>query len=417
MSLFQIALRNLSRRKAKIGFMLLGLMIGSATVVSIYSIITAMQSSIDRQLSDMGANLIITADSGELSFQYGGVMIPELVFDTVILSNDDLESIDAIPSSHAVMAKAPKLVGTITEGENTFIIAGIDLPAEFEVKPWLRFHESHDDEVDDKEPTGGLDTMEMDFQRLNLERVINVKDLLADQVVLGTNISESLGLKKEDRLTIAGKSYEIIAVFEETGSAEDNQIFFNLEEARQILNRPNQLTVIELSSDFRLVNEDSLIAQLQQEIPHARITGIRQAVMSRNELLNNFSRFGYITGAIIFLTGSMSAATTMTAAVRERTREIGIFRAVGFRKSHIYLILLTETALISLVGGIAGYHLGLISAGVAGPLLAGTTLENTWNGSTFLLATFLTITVGLLAGLYPAAKAANLDPAEALRFM
>ena len=106
----------------------------------------------------------------------------------------------------------------------------------------------------------------------------------------------------------------------------------------------------------------------------------------------------------------------MFTAVRERTREIGIFRAIGFRGSHIFTIVYTEAALISLAGGILGYHIGLIVTYWAGPLLTGTTLNVTWSPGLFALVAAVTMAAGGAAAALPARKAARIDPADALRF-
>lgn len=415
MNLYHIALNNLNRRKSKMAFMLLGLVIGSATVVAIFSSITAMQMEISRQLSDMGANIVITADSGELSFQYGGITIPELVFDAATLSVTDLHEIERIPDHQALKAVAPKLIGTAMIGDYNLVIAGTHLPAEFAVKPWLRFSGQSESMQTDQQSGG--DNMEMDYELLNLERTVDVAELAANQVILGFAIARLLALEEGDNLELKGKNYKVLAILDETGMAEDNQVLMNLDEARELLNRPMDLTVIELAADFTLATEEEIITQLQAALPTANVSGVRQAVMGRNELLNSFSRFGVFAAGLIVVTGVLAVALTMSASVRERTREIGIFRAIGFRGFHIFTIIITESILASALGGIVGYHSGLFASSIAAPLLIGSAVDSTWQLSTLLIVTLITATTGGLASLYPAIKAANLDPAEALRFV
>ena len=416
MSLYQIALRNLNRRKGKMVFMLLGLVLGSATVVAIYTTISAMQSEISQQLSDLGANIIITADSGELTFQYGGITIPELIFDTVLLTESDLDTVKAIPESRALLATAPKLVGTVSSGEQNLVIAGTLLPEEFGVKPWLRFSETGSGNM----ANGQQETdkgMEMDYERLVLERATNVPELASAEVVLGSAVAEFIAAETGDTLELGGSDFRILAVLEETGMAEDNQVLINLSEAQSLLDRAGELTVIEIAADFSQVSEEVLLTQLGEALPHASISGVRQAVMGRDELLASLSRFGLFAGGIVFLTGALVVVLTMSAAVRERTREIGIFRAIGFRGSHIFTIIAMEGLLVSIIGGVIGYHSGLLVARIAGPILTGSTLNSTWQLSILLVTVAATAAAGSLAGFYPALKAARLDPAEALRFV
>jgi putative ABC transport system permease protein len=417
MTLYQIALRNLKRRKSKMAFMLIGLILASAAVVSIFTILSTMQSEISGQLADMGANIVITADSGELSFQYGGITIPELIYDAATLTETDLDTISALPGSEAILAVAPRLIGTLEHKVHNLVIAGVQLPDEFAVKPWLRFNEDYDDPVEDVRAAVEGEAMEMNYQSLNLERVSEVPELTESEVVLGSSTAAMLELKAGDNIELAGKEYLVTAVLQATGMAEDNQVFISLTEAQIILGRPGELTVIELASDFNRVAEKTLLLQLKEALSHASVTGVRQAVMGRNELLLSLSRFGLFTGGLIFLTGILVIMLTMSAAVRERTREIGIFRAIGFRGKHIFIIITTETLLISAIGGTAGYHGGLMAARLITPLLIGTTLNSPWQLTVFITVLAATILTGGLAGFFPALKAARLDPAEALRFI
>ena len=77
MTLTQIAINNLRRRKEKMAFVLLGLVIGISTIVSIYSVVETMKTEMTRQMAEYGANIVITADTGEVAFSYGGISIPE----------------------------------------------------------------------------------------------------------------------------------------------------------------------------------------------------------------------------------------------------------------------------------------------------------------------------------------------------
>lgn len=416
MNLYQIAFRNLSRRKSKVAFMLLGLIIGSATIIAIHTTTTMMQTEISKQLSDLGANIIITADSGELSFQYGGITIPELIFDSATLSETDLRKIEQIPEYRAITAVSPKLIGTVTVGGYNLVIAGIYLPAEFAVKPWLRFS----DQLDNMQ-TGQQDKSDnqgMDFELLDLERTTDIPELAANQVVLGSAVAELLALDSGDLINFTGRNYRVLATLDETGMAEDNQVLMNLDESRELLNRPGELTVIELAADFNKVAEDEIINQLHTALPAANVSGVRQAVMGRDDLLATFSRFGTFAGGLVILTGTLIVVLTMSASVRERTREIGIFRAIGFRGTHIFTIIATESILISAVGGVIGYHSGLLAAIAAAPIVTGSSIDiSTWQLSTLLLTIIITSTAGALAGFYPALIAAKLDPAEALRFV
>jgi len=117
---------------------------------------------------------------------------------------------------------------------------------------------------------------------------------------------------------------------------------------------------------------------------------------------------------VIFI-GSLLVFVTMMGSVNERTREIGIFRAIGFRRGHVMQIILLEAMVIGLIGGILGYLGGNAIAFGAMPFVL---RDGTFAGFNYNLggvAVLLSIALSLIASLYPAQKASRLDPSEALR--
>lgn len=418
MTLYKIALSNLRRRKSKMVFVILGLVIGIATVVSVYSMVGSMKQEMTRQMSEFGANIVITPDTGELVFSYGGITIPEVLFDVEKLTVSDLSEIETIPARAMIRAVAPKLLGIASVGNRNVIISGSHLQSEFAIKPWLRLQPA--DEPVEENAVGnetGAD-MVMNDERLNLAREdLGALELAGDEILLGATVAENLGLLAGDLLAIDGREFQVLALLAENGSPEDDQVMMNLSVAQDVLKRPGEVTVIEISADYSLGSENVLIAQLNSALPHAAVTSLRQAVLGRDEMLIRLTRFGTSISVLVLFIGTLVVALTMSGAVRERTREIGVFRAIGFRKSHVTRIILMEGALVSVIGGAIGYVAGMVAARYAGPLLAGMDITLTWRIDLFLATQLLAIFIGALASLYPARQAAKLDPADALRFI
>lgn len=390
MNIWQIALNNLRRRKAKTLFMVTGLMIGIATVVSVYAVVSGMKAEMTRRLSEFGANVIVTADSGELSFSYGGIMVSDVFYDVEKLSLEDVSAVEALPEAAMIRVVSPKLLGLAPVNDRQVIISGSYPRREFMVKPWLRIRSG--------------------------KAVNEEAGPAADEVILGSNVSKILGADAGDTIEVNGKKYSIFGVLEESGSSEDEQVFLSLEEAQLVLGKPGEITLMEISVDYDLGREDELLSRLNAALPHARVLSLRQNVMRRDEMLTRLTRFGTSVSALVLLAGLLTIAVTMSGAIRERTREIGIFRALGFRKSHITVIILSEVLLVSLAGGVAGFCAGILAAEGIGPLLAGDGFLVSVNPLMLPAMLALSVIMGLLAGLIPARRAALLDPAEALRF-
>ncbi len=416
MRLCQIALNNLRRRKSRVALMVVSLIIGVGTIVSVNAVVEAMKAELTRQMNEFGANIIIKPDSGELTFSYGGIVIPEVLFDVEKLSTADAEAIHQIPLAGMVRVVSPKLLGMVQHGKHHLIISGSNLPDEFALKPWLRLHSGERPEMGEKEEqAAGKD---MAYEKLNLTREeLSRLNITADQVLLGANVAMMLEKHEGDTLTFNDREFGIFAVLEKNGSPEDNQVFMSLSAAQSLLGRPDEVTLIEVSVDYSLGPEEILLRQLKNALPHAEVTSLRQVVLGRDEMLFRLTRFGVSVSVLVLLVGMLVVALTMSAAIRERTREIGIFRAIGFRQSHITKIVLMEGAVLSLVGGIAGYLAGMTAARYAGPVLAGMPLATPWRADLLIAAVLLATVTGLIASAIPARQAAKLDPAEALRFI
>jgi putative ABC transport system permease protein len=161
---------------------------------------------------------------------------------------------------------------------------------------------------------------------------------------------------------------------------------------------------------------EDMVQQISEVLPGAKVMAIQQVVKSRMEMLAQFKHFSYgISGVILFI-GGLVVLVTMMGSVRERTDEIGIFRAIGFRRSHIMRIIFLEAGIISGLAGVIGYLLGLGSARAALSLFGeGHSGHVPFNPELAAVALVLALALGLIASAYPAAMAARMDPNEALR--
>jgi putative ABC transport system permease protein len=120
--------------------------------------------------------------------------------------------------------------------------------------------------------------------------------------------------------------------------------------------------------------------------------------------------------AVVVFIGSLIVFITMMGSVNERTTEIGVFRAIGFRKSHIMRIILLEAAVVGVLAGLLGYAAGMGGAKLALPMMAeGKQVQLAWDGLVAAGSLGLSVVLALLGSLYPALHASKMDPTEALR--
>lgn len=416
MSVFQIAMSNIRQRLVKSIFIILGLAVGIATIVSIYSVVENMKMEIKKQMADYGANILITANTGELTFSYGGISIPGMLYDVEQLTTENVAALEKLQSRPMIRAIVPKLLGMVNAYGNELVVAGSDLKSEFSIKPWLRIVNPLSKTVETNTENNSNNAMGGEKLNLNREDYTQI-ELGESEVLLGAGVAYTLGLFPSNSLVLNGQEFIVKAILEKNGTAEDNEILMNLDVAQKLLGYTNEITIIELATDYTSGSEDELLDQIKTMIPEAKVTSLRKAMLDRDEVISRLSHFGFSVSAFILFAGMVAAGLGMSSAVRERTREIGVFRAIGFRRSVIQRIIFLEGIVLSLIGGLVGFILGTLLARIAIPMLSSTVFNFSWRLDMLGISILISLVIGTIASVYPAQQAANLDPVEALRFI
>jgi putative ABC transport system permease protein len=384
MRLKDISINNLRRRKGKVFFLILGLTIGITTVVTLLSVTRMMNEDISRKLDEFGANILIIPRSDDLTLSYGGMNIGGVSMDAQTLKDSDVPKIRQIEVRENVSTVSPKLIGVVEIEGKKVPLMGIRFEEELRLKKWWKIHGA--------EPKS------------------------RDEVLLGNEVAVRLFKSTGDTLSINGKGVRIAGVLDETGSQDDYLIFSDLALVQELMKKPGALSLIEVSAFCNTCPIEEIVKQISQKLPHAKVTAIKQTLQTKMEALDHFKKFSLGISIIVLLIGSLIVFTNMMASVNERKREIGIFRAIGFRKLHVVRIIFLEALIVGLIAGIVGYALGLGISHIIGPMITGVK-----GGSLFidpflaLGAIFLSSLIGILSSAYPAIHASKMDPTMALR--
>ncbi len=412
MNFFQAAygsFKNLASHKLRSFLTMLGMIIGISSVIIIMSIGASAQGLILNQIKSVGSNLVgilpgAPSEEGPPSALFGITV-------TTLRYEDALALAKTQNVSHVVaVASYVKGIGTIS-WENRSVDTNI-------TGTTANYIEVEDTDV----AIGRFFTLE---EEKTISRVI----------VLGSKVAKDL-LENNDPLgqtvKVKRENFKVIGVMEERGSVafqdEDDQIFLPLVTAQKLLLGINHLGFIRVKVDDTK-NLDQSVEDIELTLRERHnitdpiyddftVRNVQQALDILTQVTNALKFFLASIAAIALLVGGIGIMNIMLVAVNERIREIGLRKAVGAKRSSIMNQFLAETIVISLAGGLIGVVLGtVISAIIA---IVANYLGYKWDfivtiGSV-TLASSVSIIIGLIFGLYPARKAAKLDPIEALRY-
>jgi putative ABC transport system permease protein len=203
-------------------------------------------------------------------------------------------------------------------------------------------------------------------------------------------------------------------VLRETGSEEDNAIIMDREELERVASRSGQLNLVEVAAaDSGAV--DAIVRQIGQALPAVAVTSVKQALEFNAQANSFLAEFGLAATFLVVAVAALIVILTMLTAVRERQREIGVFRALGFRQRDVAALLFRESLLVGGAAAIAGALLGLVGAAYGPRLVRGLALDFVPSPLVVVGGMGLSIVLSVLATLYPAYLAARLDPSLALK--
>jgi putative ABC transport system permease protein len=269
---------------------------------------------------------------------------------------------------------------------------------------------------------------------ISAAHVVNTSEV----AVLGADVAETLfGFRDPvgQTLRINGRQFTVIGVLESKGGTAlgnlDDQVLVPVTTAyyRLASQRTTQGGITVQNVNVQIQSTDAMDAAVLQITTVLRlrhrltgeddftITSQEEVIQTLEETQETFVIFLGAIAGISLLVGGIGIMNIMMVSVTERTREIGIRKAMGAKWRDVLLQFVSEATLLSLGGGIAGAALGItVSWALDGRSIAGQTFQTAVSGDITVLAVTVAAAIGLFFGIYPAARAANLHPIEALRY-
>ncbi|MBD3262817.1 FtsX-like permease family protein [Candidatus Woesearchaeota archaeon] len=391
---FRYALTSMRQRKLRSWLTIIGIIIGIASIIALIAISQGMQNYVEEQFEEFGTNMIIirpgTLFAPPGAGEYG-------------LNEGDVDVIERV--------------------------AGVDY-----VVPMIYDYsnvEFHREEVQAQifgVPTEHLDEL-MDDTGWKVEKGSVFKRDDDYSAVIGYLAKTEMfddDLHIRNSILIEGEKYKIIGILEEIGNEQDDtMIMIPMDRARDIVNKSEEVSMI-MAFAKQGVDINELTDEIADELEDSRgeedFTAMSsvQLIEQISEILGVISLIVGAIASISLLVGAVGIMNTMYTSVLERTREIGVMKAIGATNANILGIFLIESGLIGLVGGTIGVAIGaglaLLVGYISPSLELGFSLVIRIEPSLIIFGILFAFILGAIAGLLPARSASKLKPADALRY-
>jgi putative ABC transport system permease protein len=394
MKLYQVVVKDIMRRKKRVLYASLGVVIGITTVIAVLTIALAGQTNIYDQLEKYGANLMVMPAISDIDVGLGGLSLGTLAVGENYISEDKLPEVRQITDGKIraawgikdegpIATIAPKLYMNTKVNGTSLIVVGVDPQEERQLKTWWRVSQG--------------------------------KYLEApDEALVGATAAELLGFNVGGKITLNGEDLTITGILEETGSNDDYQVFVPLETAQKAFDKEGLISSIDVRALCSACPTTEIATAINENITGVRAVAVKQIASTEMGMREKVNKFLLALAAITLAVGCFGVVNTMTTSVHERIRDIGIMKAVGASRNQIMKIFLYEAIIIGVAGGLLGYIAGTLLAYIVGPLIFGG-VAVTYVPQYLLPSLALATLIAVIASVYPAFRASKIKVADSFR--
>ncbi len=369
MSFFSLVLKNPFRNKTRAILAVVGIAIGIATIVALGIITDGLKSSTEDTLKAGGADFTV------VEANVSDMFLSEINTNYV----DKIKEVDGVDDAVGVLT-AIQPIG----GNPYFVIIGIN---------------SNKLSMSDMKITHG-----------------NAFSGDGKEVIIGKVASEKLNKTVGDTITLGQEEYKITGIFETGDIQQDGGAFMSLKNLQNIEEKPNKATMI-----YVKIKKDAKVEDVTEVIKDKYSKDITtvaslQDLQSVDQGLQTIDTASWAISLLAIVIGGIGVINTMIMSVFERTREIGVLKAVGWKSRRILTMILGESIVLTLVAGVVGIIMGLVAIQGLMVLGMGGFIKPVYAPEVFVRGLVVALIVGLIGGFYPAYRASRLPPTEALRY-
>ena len=360
--------------------------LGVASMTGLHQVSQAVGESLEKKLLSYGANILVTPKREVLTVSYGGYALGDVTLEEHwIPLTKAMQGINAMPLRANVAIIAPKLIATARINGKASAVVGVDWQEELALKGYW--------EVQGEFPSPGA----------------------SHDALVGASLAHSLGITPGQTLQVQNQEFTVRGVLLPTGSDDDAVLFAPLAAVQTMAGKPDQATFLEVAALCSGCPIEDIVLQLQEALPGTEVKALRQVAESRMYAVHFAQDLAFYVSVVILVTALAMIIMSMLSSVNERKKEIGIMRAVGFSRSSVFAVFVSEALGIGALAGLVGY--------VAGGFLATYVLASLhltegpvqlFSLQHLLATTALVAGAAALAAAFPAWKASLVEPADSL---
>lgn len=379
-----LVLRNITRRRSRFAFTLLGITVGIASLVTLLSLGTGLEKEVRKQADVLGAHLVVTP-KGWCAYEQISVLtgetLPEAIPDADVKKIASIKGIQALPyltQRTAIQNQPVPVVGILPDKMKAF-------------KKWE----------------------------------IEKGDYRLDEmgVVIGHGIARQFKLSVDDVVSIRRKDFRIRGILAEVGNRDDLAVYLDLPVAQALYGVGDKVSFVSVKVDD-ISQIDKYILEIQ-ETANVAVVSDKQLLKSVLGIVGAVGNALQLIAVVAILASCFGIINTMMTAIHERRREIGILQAIGAKRKTIFSLFLAESGFYGIAGGLLGVVAGYLFSYAAAPYIS----QNEFTaflGSEQTVRLFdplitvealgFSVAVAVLSGIYPAWKASRLSPVEAISY-
>ncbi|UCH34351.1 MAG: ABC transporter permease [Armatimonadota bacterium] len=400
MSFLRLAWRNLTQRKVRTGLTIVSIAVAVAVLYTLLSFNRGYSASLKQQLQQMGVHILVVPPG--CPFEAASLLLkggtPPAYF-----GEDVVAQIERIPG---IQILAPGFMSAVVHEDRTDIYYGMD-ERTIQLKNWWTL-----------KPGGKWFAADQD------DAVVLGSDAAVTELVINQQ-TDPFVTGQELWVPELNRPLRIIGILEPTGTQDDGFFFVPIKLAQQIFKQPGKVTTVAMRLEDPA--QAGAIGQAIQRVEGVEVITMSELLGTQQRMLESARMLVMAIVVIAIAISAMGVLNTVLMSVFERTREIGVMRATGASKAHVFSLIWLETVVMTAVGGVTGLLLAIGGAGVMERVVVAALSSvkfvtvNThsrlaaFDPRIVVMTLLFVLGIGLLAGVYPAFRASRQEPIEALR--